>query len=181
MANKGNAYTSPHSKMVLDNTVEAASDTPYPISFTGDAQTGIFYRGASKFGLGAGGSEAANVSGPIFTVSGWLAGSVSAALSAQGLASIGGALALVSQYNFVESATSAQGVVLPASAVTGVGSSVAIFNSSLNNITVYGNGADTIDGVAATTGVTISLGKRCEFILKAAATWISAQWGATSA
>lgn len=80
--------------------------------------------------------------------------------SANGLTATGtssaGALALTGSVNNIStsSATSApfNGVMLPAAAPGGVN---VIINSSSNPIQVYGNGSDTINGVAATTGVTV--------------------------
>lgn len=87
------------------------------------------------------------------------------------------ALQLAKGYNNVTTATSGTGVILP----TGVaGMRITIFNNGASAIKVYGSGSDTIDGVAAATGVTLTNALRCEYFCVAAATWISAKLGATS-
>lgn len=180
MSNKGNYGMSPYSLVTLDNTVQTAADTPHQVSFVGDQSTGLFYKGAGQFGLGGGASEAANVNGPTFTVSGWFAEGVGTVLTAAG-SSILGAPLLNGNLNFIGSAVSATGVALPCSSSIGVGAGISIFNSSLNNLKVYGSGGDTIDGTTGTTGVTLSTSKRCTYFVSATGTYISAQLGAVSA
>lgn len=62
MVNYGNFGTTPYKRVVLDNTSMSATDTPYPINFIGDSQTGVYYKGAGSFGFGSAGSEVASVS-----------------------------------------------------------------------------------------------------------------------
>lgn len=89
-------------------------------------------------------------------------------------------LALTSSINVVGTAASGTGVTLPSAATVGVGGTVIVFNDGANPIKVYGDGSDTIDGVAAATGVTLTNALRCEFYVTAAATFKSAKLGATS-
>lgn len=103
--------------------------------------------------------------------------SVSNALTAVGT-NRGTSLALTSDINNVTSAASSTGVTLPASAV---GQVVTLFNAGANPIQVYGAGSDTIDGVAAATGVPLANAKRANFFCVAAATYVSAQLGVVSA
>lgn len=87
-------------------------------------------------------------------------------------------LALTADANNVTTALSGTGVTLPAATV---GRRVRIYNNGANAIKVYGAGSDTIDTVAAATGVTLTNALRCEYECVAAATWVSAQLGAVSA
>lgn len=90
------------------------------------------------------------------------------------------ALALTKEINVIGTAAASTGVVLPASATVGIGGKVTIFNNGANAIKVYGAGSDTIDGTAGSTGVTLTNALRCEYIVVAAGTFISAQLGAVS-
>jgi hypothetical protein len=106
--------------------------------------------------------------------------SVGNALTAVGT-NVGTALQLAKQINNVTTAGSGTGVILPTVAAAGIGGVVTVFNNGANDIKVYGAGSDTIDGVAAATGVIMTKAKSAEFFAVAAATWISAQLGAVSA
>lgn len=106
--------------------------------------------------------------------------SVGNALTAVGT-NVGTALQLTKQVNNVTTAGSGTGVILPTVAAAGVGAVVTVFNNGANDIKVYGAGSDTIDTIAAATGVTMTKAKSAEFFAVAAATWISAQQGAVSA
>lgn len=88
------------------------------------------------------------------------------------------ALALTSTINNVTTAGAGTGVTLPASAV---GQAIVVFNGGANAIKVYGAGSDTIDGVAGSTGVTLTNAKRAIFYCVAANTYISGQLGVPSA
>lgn len=88
------------------------------------------------------------------------------------------ALALTKQTNNVTSAAAGTGVVLPAGVI---GMEITLFNAGANAIQVYGNGSDTIDGVAAATGVPLTNAKRAKYFCVAAATYVSAQMGVVSA
>jgi hypothetical protein len=87
-------------------------------------------------------------------------------------------LALTAQWNNITSAASGTGVTLPAAVA---GSVIGINHAGANAIQVYGAGSDTIDGVAAATGVPLTNAKRALFICFAAPAWISAQLGVVSA
>lgn len=104
--------------------------------------------------------------------------------AATGLTAVGTnratSLALAAAVNVVGTAASGTGVTLPSAATVGIGGSVIIFNDGANPIKVYGAGSDTIDGVAAATGVTLTNALRCEFYVTAAGTFKSAKLGATS-
>jgi hypothetical protein len=93
----------------------------------------------------------------------------------------GTGLQLASQINNIATAATGTGVVLPAVSTAGIGASVVLFNGGAHAIKVYGAGSDTIDGVAGSTGVTLTNAKRCAYISVAAGTWISAQLGVASA
>lgn len=177
MANKGNLGTSPYSKVVLDNTIETAADTPYPVSFINDPTTGLFYKGSGDAALGASGTQVLEWTSSGLTQMIW---STAAGLTATGTTRAD-ALALTALVNFVDTVASGTGVVLPSIATVGVGSEIQIFNAGANVLKVYGAGSDTIDAVAGSTGVSLTNAKRCVYIAKSAATWISAQLGVVSA
>ncbi len=106
--------------------------------------------------------------------------SVGNALTAIGT-NVGTALQLAKQINNVTTAAGGTGVILPTVAAAGIGAVVIVNNAGANPIQVYGAASDTIDGVAAATGVPLTNAKRCMYIAVAAATWISAQLGVVSA
>jgi len=86
---------------------------------------------------------------------------------------------LTTRINYVTTGSgSALGVILPAAHL---GHVIYIFNVGTGQtLTVFGNGTDTVDGQAATTGVSLSNNNRCAFFCVAAGTWVSAQLGAVS-
>jgi hypothetical protein len=88
------------------------------------------------------------------------------------------ALALTKDINNVTTAAASTGVTLPAGVV---GEEVVVINAGANAIQVYGNGSDTIDTVAGSTGVVLTNGKRAIFMCVAANTIVSAQLGVVSA
>lgn len=90
-------------------------------------------------------------------------------------------LALTASINNITSAAASTGVTLPNAALVGIGGTVYIYNAGANAIKVYGAGSDTIDTIAAATGVTLTNAKRCQYTVVAAATWVSAQLGVVSA
>lgn len=110
----------------------------------------------------------------------YIQSSTASGLSAAGSSRVD-ALQLAATNNFLSAVVLNTGVVLPSAASVGVGCSVFIFNAGANPVKVYGSGSDTIDGTAGATGVTLTNAKRCEYIVSAAATWISAQLGVVSA
>lgn len=122
----------------------------------------------------------AAVTGSYVTATLYVDESVGDALTAAGTTRAD-ALQLAKQINNVTTAAAGTGVILPSVANAGVGAIVTIFNAGANLIQVYGSGSDTIDGVAAATGVPLTNAKRCQFFATAAATWISAQLGVVSA
>lgn len=117
--------------------------------------------------------------GNVATV-GYVANSVGNALTAAGT-NRATALVLAAQVNNITTAGASTGALLPAVATVGIGAAITIFNGGANAIKVYGEGSDTIDGTAGSTGVTLTNAKRCVYIAVAAATWISAQLGVVSA
>lgn len=106
--------------------------------------------------------------------------SVGNALSGAGTL-VSDATQLAKQINNVTTAASGTGVILPLVSAAGIGGIVIVNNAGANALKVYGAGSDTIDGVAAGTGVALTNGKRAMYIPVAAATWISAQLGVVSA
>lgn len=88
------------------------------------------------------------------------------------------ALVLAKDINNITTAAAGTGAVLPAGVV---GMELIVNNAGANLIQVYGNGSDTIDGVAGATGVALTNAKRAVFICVAANTFISAQLGVISA
>lgn len=174
------------------------------VSFTSDPDTGIYRIGANNLGVAAAGAKVLDVSATGLAVTGlvsattsvsatttvtagtnlvataYIQGSVGNALTAAG-SDRATSLALTKSINNVTTAAASTGVTLPAVATVGIGGSVIIFNAGANAIQVYGDGSDTIDGVAGATGVPLTNAKRAVFIAVAAATWISAQLGVVSA
>jgi len=139
--------------------------------------------GTSLAVTGAISTSAGNItitSGNLINTAGYIQNSVGNALTAVGT-NRATALQLAKAINNVTSAASGTGVTLPLVSAVGVGGMVVLFNAGGNDIKVYGAGSDTIDGVAAATGVTLTDTKRAVFIAVAAATWISAQLGVVSA
>jgi hypothetical protein len=90
-------------------------------------------------------------------------------------------LVLTKAINNITTAAASTGATLPSVATVGIGGFVIVFNAGANACQIYGAGSDTIDGVAAATGVPLTNAKRCVYIAVAAATWISAQLGVVSA
>lgn len=80
------------------------------------------------------------------------------------------ALALTASINRVGTAAASTGVILPAAKVN---QPILVINDGANAIKVYGAGSDTIDGVAATTGVTLTNAKRAWFIPTASGAYVS--------
>lgn len=111
------------------------------------------------------------------TATGYIRQSVGNVLTAAGTTRAD-ALVLADQVNNITTAAASTGAVLPAGVI---GDILIIENAGANAIQVYGNGSDTIDGVAGTTGVVLTNAKRCMYICVAANTIISAQLGAVSA
>jgi hypothetical protein len=90
------------------------------------------------------------------------------------------ALQLAATMNHITTAGSGTGVALiPAIANT----ICTIFQNGASPITTYGaiGSSDTIDGIAGSTGVTLTNGKRCNYYCLTTGKWLSAQLGVTSA
>lgn len=87
------------------------------------------------------------------------------------------ALVLAKEINNVTTAAAGTGVVLPAGVA---GMKITVYNNGANLIKVYGNGSDTIDGTAGSTGVSLTNALRCDYQCVATNTWLSAKLGATS-
>ena len=86
------------------------------------------------------------------------------------------ALVIANGVNLISSAAAGAGVVLP---VIITGMLVTIYNDSAVPIKVYGNGSQTIDGIAGATGVTLTNGRRAQF-QAFVSSWKSALLGAVS-
>jgi len=106
-----------------------------------------------------------NASFGTLTASGNLTLGVAAAVSAAG-ADAATATALTKTYNIISTASSGQGVVLPAATA---GLLVNVFNTSGNTVKVYGNaGTETIDG---STAVDLVTANGYELIATGTGTW----------
>ena len=106
------------------------------------------------------------------------------AASASGVSAAGTnaatATALTANNNQLTTVGASTGVALPAAVV---GMAVMIANKGANDVKVYGNGSDTIDGTAGATGVTLghTAGTNsCIYFCCVTGTWISAKLGAVS-
>ena len=80
----------------------------------------------------------------------------------------GTALPLTKMMNRVTTTAASTGVILPA-AVGGM--NVTLINAGANPLQVYGNGTDTINGIAGSTGVTLAAGKTAEYFTTLAGAW----------
>ena len=106
-----------------------------------------------------------NASFGTLAASGNLTLGVAAAVSAAG-ADAATATALTKTYNIISTASSGQGVVLPAATA---GLLINVFNNSGNTIKVYGNaGSETVDGA---TSVDLVTGNGYELIATGSGTW----------
>lgn len=104
-----------------------------------------------------------------------VAGSVGANLTATG-STFAGALTLTNQINNISSVAASTGVVLP-SAAKCIGLPLLLLNTGTAAVTVYGQGGDTIDTTAGTTGVTLTNAHRSWFTSTKANTFISGPSG----
>jgi hypothetical protein len=128
--------------------------------------------------LGSVTPAAATVTG--LTSSGYIKGSVGAALTAVGT-NRGTGLQLAKEFNYVSTAATGTGVILP---VGVIGMEIWVFvDSGIAGaaVQVYASGSETIDTVAGSTGVPLTKANRCIFKFIAANTWVSAQLGVASA
>ena len=179
MADKGNLNTSPYDKVVLAIDVAAGTDTPYPLSFLNDSNLGIYRKSADVLAIGAGGIEAAVVSSTGVSITGYIVNTLANYSAVSG--SIAAATTISTPIAYVHSAVANGGITLPLASTVGIGGSVVIWNAGASAARIYGSGSDTIDGVAGTTGVVLTNAKRAQFLVVAAATYVSAQLGAVSA
>ena len=76
-------------------------------------------------------------------------------------------------------AASTTGVYLPASGNV-VGRSLLMLNTGTAAVNIYGQGGDTIDTIAGTTGVVLTNAQRCFFTATASGTYVSGPKGGTS-
>lgn len=108
------------------------------------------------------------------SATGYIDNSIAIGLAAVGTARAS-ALALTHQFNVVATAaSSAVGVVLPASASVGVGGIVRVYNDGpSNSFHVYAAGTDTIDGTAGSTGVALTNAFYCDYLLGSAGAFLS--------
>lgn len=105
--------------------------------------------------------------------------SVATALTAHAGGGKASALPLAATFNNVSTvANMADSVVLKPALF---GTIQLINNAGVNAMQVFGQGNDTIDGVATATGVPLSATKRCLFICFTNGAWTSFQLGAPSA
>lgn len=111
--------------------------------------------------------------------SGFTEGSVSAALTAHAGGGKAGALPLPSQFNYLGTvATAADSALMPAALA---GRTCYVFNGGAAAAQLFGQGTDTIDGVATATGVPLTNAKRALFVCFVTGAWVSAQLGVVSA
>ncbi len=144
-------------------------------AFTTLTASGNFAVATNKFTVTAASGNTA-VAGTL-TAAGLFYQSSVSALTAAGTTRTD-ALVLTKQLNNLTTVASGTGVTLPAATA---GAMIAVFNGGANPVQVYGAGTDTIDGVAAATGVPLTNAKRCLFICFATGSWISAQLGVVAA
>lgn len=71
-------------------------------------------------------------------------------------------------------ATNDDSILLPAVSAADVGLQVEVYNDGAANARVFGNGSDTIDGVATATGVVLTAAKRCVYTLVSYASGVGA-------
>lgn len=79
-----------------------------------------------------------------------------------------GALALTAEVNRITTCAAGNGVKLPAALA---GLSIIVINKGANAVQVYGAGSDTVDGIAAATGVTQMVSSVCIFFCTTAGAW----------
>lgn len=149
------------------NATAPASSRVYTLGDAGGAASFVLTAGAQTL-------TSKTLTAPITT---GLQAGVSNALTAVGT-NRGNSLALTADVNNVTSAAAGTGVTLPAGVI---GATVIVFSNGANAIQVYGNGSDTIDTVAGSTGVPLTNTKRCAYVCVAANTIISYQLGVVSA
>lgn len=152
--------------LVIENLILGSSDTVsafatdaaqvnyLTVPSVGPFRIAVYDANAALKMIGlAGVTGTQTVSGNL-TVTGFISDSQADSLTATGTTQ-GGALALTKEFNRITTAANAtapfNGVTLPASVA---GYDIEVTNSTSNPIQVYGLGADTINGVTNTVGVT---------------------------
>ena len=69
MTDYGQTHTGPYTQAVLSDRITSASDTPLPLSFAADSDTGIYRPAANTIGIVTGGTEAVRfTSGGLFQI-----------------------------------------------------------------------------------------------------------------
>lgn len=80
------------------------------------------------------------------------------------------ALQLTADFSYLGTAASGTGVIAPAALP---GAQCRIANGGAAAAKIYGKGTDTIDGVAAATGITLTNAKRADLICIISGAWLS--------
>ncbi len=106
-------------------------------------------------------------------------GSVAASVTAKAGGGKASATQLTAMFNRLSTVATANDSVLLPKAEAGM--SVYVFNTGAASARIFGQGTDTIDGVATATGVPLANDKRAVFICFENGKWISAQLGVVSA
>lgn len=154
---------------IYPGTYYGADGIAYPIGGTGQITIPTSILVAA---LNAGFSV---ISAPAMTITpGLIAESSSAALTAHAGGGQANATPLPNEINIVGTvATAGDSVVLPSIAAlpAGQGLTIMVVNAGVNPMQVYGLGADTVDGVAAATGVTQMPSSVVFYIAAAAGAW----------
>ncbi len=179
MTDYGNEHTGPYSKIVLSVKVASAGDTPYPLSFINDNDTGIYHSADNALAIGCGGVLAAAFNASNVTINGYFGQTLANYSAVSG--SIAAATVINTPIAYINSAVANGCITLPLASTVGIGNSVELWNAGASTIRVYASGADTIDANAAAVGVPLTNAKRARFLVVAAGTFVSAQLGAVSA
>lgn len=106
---------------------------------------------------------------------GFLSGSVEDSITATAGGIQATAYQLSNMFNIITvCATNGDAVKLPDS--NHVGMEITVVNDGAANAQVFGLGSDTIDGVATATGVVLSAGKRCKYVVKTPRATVAGKW-----
>lgn len=137
----------------------------------------------SKIGIAAAIAANPSANGAVLLVpaggSGFPVETVAATVTAHAGGTKALATPLTAQANFISvCATIADSVLMPAAIA---GRTIDVFNGGATAAQVFGQGTDTIDGVATATGVPLTQAKRAKFTCFATGNWVSAQYGVVSA
>ena len=107
--------------------------------------------------------------------------SVTNPVTALGSTRAGATVLATTDINVIATAAAGTGVQLVGSATLGIGGEQILYNNTATAIKVYGAGSDTIDTIAATTGVTMSATTAAKFTVLASTTFQSNLLGLKSA